>query len=119
MKLLAIGVPGQSISMEANMHWQLLTELEACKYVKFTQENKGRKLIRLAYRYMVISRERSSLIKYGYMVYRIKKLYEGSACVCKEVDEVNRDAWVLHVSWRLFACVHTWRVISMQASLTS
>ena len=57
----------------------------------------------------------------GRWVCRIKKLHDGSACACKEV-EVNGDTWVLHMSWRLCACVHRcihWRIISVPASLTS
>ena len=53
-------------------------------------------------------------------VCRIKKLHEGSACACKEVNEVNKDAWVLRVCHGdyLHACRH-WKIINVQACLTS
>ena len=65
MKESAVGVFGQSINMESDMHWQLPTKLGACKHMEFKREGKRRKLIRLACTYVVMSREEISLIQCG------------------------------------------------------
>ena len=65
VKQSAIDVPGQSINVEADVHWQMPTEPGACNYIEFTRKDKRRKLIRLACTYVVRSREGLLLINYG------------------------------------------------------